>query len=185
MIQPEIKQYGRKRNVGEHFPRPRAVAVKGGRRHHSKMYPGCLLALSRGTLGRKFSAKSLISLVGARDLNSGPPVPQTGALTGLRYAPTWREPLRRAAERCKGAGGSRRSLRGVRRRRVIGPRGRHQAPDHAEQQEVMAPVVAVDQHAFGRRADEGAVDRQIGRAPGVSMKTVRSPASSVVSTSVA
>ena len=23
-----------------------------------------------------------------RDLNSGPPVPQTGALTGLRYAPT-------------------------------------------------------------------------------------------------
>jgi hypothetical protein len=26
-----------------------------------------------------------------RDLNSGPPVPQTGALTGLRYAPTERK----------------------------------------------------------------------------------------------
>ena len=25
-----------------------------------------------------------------RDLNSGPPVPQTGALTGLRYAPSMR-----------------------------------------------------------------------------------------------
>jgi hypothetical protein len=25
-----------------------------------------------------------------RDLNSGPPVPQTGALTGLRYAPNGR-----------------------------------------------------------------------------------------------
>jgi hypothetical protein len=24
-----------------------------------------------------------------RDLNSGPPVPQTGALTGLRYAPNF------------------------------------------------------------------------------------------------
>src|SRR6266446_5460518 len=26
-----------------------------------------------------------------RDLNSGPPVPQTGALTGLRYAPNCRD----------------------------------------------------------------------------------------------
>ena len=33
------------------------------------------------------AAKSLISWSERRDLNSGPPVPQTGALTGLRHAP--------------------------------------------------------------------------------------------------
>ena len=33
-----------------------------------------------------------------RDLNPGPPVPQTGALTGLRYAPP------NAPLRCRGAG---------------------------------------------------------------------------------
>ena len=35
-----------------------------------------------------------------RDLNSGPPVPQTGALTGLRYAPTDGNIIALIAERC-------------------------------------------------------------------------------------
>src|SRR5215467_12171289 len=38
-------------------------------------------------MGRWLSTKSLILWSERRDLNSGPPVPQTGALTGLRYAP--------------------------------------------------------------------------------------------------
>src|SRR5215211_7744945 len=39
-----------------------------------------------------------------RDLNSGPPVPQTGALTGLRYAPPLLggDDLRRGGGSCKG-----------------------------------------------------------------------------------
>src|SRR4029077_8318538 len=97
-----------------------------------------------------------------RDLNSGPPVPQTGALTGLRYAPPRRQLRRpvglRKAGRCEARTNSRAAAR-------IGGRHRHQAPDHDEQQEIMAPVIAVDQHAFGRGADEGAVDREIRRPP--------------------
>src|SRR3954469_20130835 len=38
-----------------------------------------------------------------RDSNSGPPVPQTGALTGLRYAPPEPEPLRWPRSPRKGA----------------------------------------------------------------------------------
>ena len=38
--------------------------------------------------GAAISPKHLIFWSERRDLNSGPPVPQTGALTGLRYAPT-------------------------------------------------------------------------------------------------
>ena len=33
-----------------------------------------------------------------RDLNSGPPVPQTGALTGLRYAPPTRSSTPRGSQ---------------------------------------------------------------------------------------
>jgi hypothetical protein len=41
-----------------------------------------------GKPGKPRSARStLIYWSERRDLNSGPPVPQTGALTGLRYAP--------------------------------------------------------------------------------------------------
>ena len=44
-----------------------------------------------GRLGAEAGALSLISAgqewSERRDSNSGPPVPQTGALTGLRYAP--------------------------------------------------------------------------------------------------
>src|SRR3954454_185684 len=76
-----------------------------------------------------------------RDLNSGPPVPQTGALTGLRYAPPRRQlrrPLRlRKAGRCDAPTSSSAAAR-------VRARHRHQPPDHAEQQEIMAPVIAVD-----------------------------------------
>jgi hypothetical protein len=37
--------------------------------------------------GRGFCRNALFNWSERRDLNSGPPVPQTGALTGLRYAP--------------------------------------------------------------------------------------------------
>jgi hypothetical protein len=50
-----------------------------------------LLARNRTSLGlqtaRWGTANSLILWSERRDLNPGPPVPQTGALTGLRYAP--------------------------------------------------------------------------------------------------
>jgi hypothetical protein len=36
-----------------------------------------------------------------RDLNPGPPVPQTGELTGLRYAPPSRDPMLYAGRRCR------------------------------------------------------------------------------------
>jgi hypothetical protein len=39
------------------------------------------------------------------DLNSGPPVPQTGALTGLRYAPTRGRPQNYAALRARARAG--------------------------------------------------------------------------------
>ena len=41
----------------------------------------------------------------------------------------------------------------------------HQAPQHAEDEEVVAPVVAVDDEAFKRDADEGGIDGEIGRPP--------------------
>jgi hypothetical protein len=37
--------------------------------------------------GKKNMTLQLVNWSERRDLNSGPPVPQTGALTGLRYAP--------------------------------------------------------------------------------------------------
>ena len=46
-------------------------------------------------------------------------------------------------------------VRGARDR----PRHRHQAPEHAEDQEIVAPVVDVDDGALGRDADEGGIDR--------------------------
>jgi hypothetical protein len=41
----------------------------------------------------KIARNALFCWSERRDLNSGPPVPQTGALTGLRYAPTEAETI--------------------------------------------------------------------------------------------
>src|SRR3954465_9587683 len=82
-----------------------------------------------------------------RDSNSRPPVPQTGALTGLRYAPT-RQRVRRGLRGCKSRRADlRKSVVGMflrRHARFISARRRDQAPHHAKQQERVAPVIDVD-----------------------------------------
>src|SRR5215471_2085060 len=57
-----------------------------------RLPPRCASQQNR-TFNVRFDAREVRDLMGLcwserRDLNSGPPVPQTGALTGLRYAPT-------------------------------------------------------------------------------------------------
>jgi hypothetical protein len=48
------------------------------------VFPGRFFGKVRG---RKSGLSLLFCWSERRDLNPGPPVPQTGALTGLRYAP--------------------------------------------------------------------------------------------------
>ena len=47
--------------------------------------------------------KSMACWSERRDLNSGPPVPQTGALTGLRYAPSMRPDYSERPTQAQGA----------------------------------------------------------------------------------
>src|SRR5262245_49757381 len=70
--------------------RPNPSLVQGCNTH--EQYAAGTAAMRRRlrNCNRAESAKSLIYWSERRDLNSGPPVPQTGALTGLRYAPNGR-----------------------------------------------------------------------------------------------
>ena len=74
-------------------------------------------------------------------MNSGPPVPQTGALTGLRYAPMEAGVYAAAREGFKSRRPGRRDGGdGADSRRPaaqVGARGGHQAPQHADDQEIV------------------------------------------------
>jgi hypothetical protein len=112
-----------------------------------------------------------------RDLNSGPPVPQTGALTGLRYAPPMRRRCTLARHRAQDqeadqeAAKSRRSgsgwpeRGGARRCGNILARSRHQTPQKAGDKEIVAPVIDVDDGALGDGADISCIDRLIDGLP--------------------
>ena len=145
--------------------------------------PECTQDVPRPVLwvyfGSKLWGKYLILLVGAPRFELGTPSP-----------PDWcanRAALRSAARdsyaaRCAGARADAGRRRNAPRRR---PRHRHQAPDHAEHQEIVAPVVAVDDDAFDHGADEGAVDRDDrSAARACARRRSESPASPWSSTSV-
>src|SRR6266540_4159355 len=73
-----------------------ALPVDPGRAHQSRKrrriqslhigYTDCI-SVRLLWAGTSFPFSSMLYWSERRDLNSGPPVPQTGALTGLRYAP--------------------------------------------------------------------------------------------------
>jgi hypothetical protein len=100
-------------------------------------------------------------------LNSRPPVPQTGALTGLRYAPPigWKPFIYAGAVGRARAG----------RETTIRPRS---APGD---QEVVAPMVDVDDGALAGDTQEGGVDHMIGGCQGVRTNTKRRPRTAVTS----
>ena len=69
----------------------KALAMSAGRvgRSSTIILPMCFPSRSYGKiLGSKSARSACFSWSERRDLNSRPPVPQTGALTGLRYAPS-------------------------------------------------------------------------------------------------
>src|SRR5438105_7539984 len=84
-----------------------------------------------------------------RDSNSGPPVPQTGALTGLRYAPMKGRTIVSPFPRCNGEAPH-----------------RHQAPDEADQYVEVPPMLDVDDGAFADLRNQRGVDRDIDPLPG-------------------
>ena len=61
------------------------------------------IALGGGSRASRQTGRPACNWSERRDLNSGPPVPQTGALTGLRYAPSMRSIIALTAERCNKA----------------------------------------------------------------------------------
>ena len=86
------------------------------------------------------AGSNVLDLIGrSEDSNLRPPVPQTGALTGLRYAPT-ENPLRRRSGACKAAGRARLRSPGETVARLKRARRGDQTPQHAEQ---ATPAIAV------------------------------------------
>ena len=69
----------------------KAKRVAGDRRVRSSRQP-LPICFQTSFSGKHKNTKYLILWSERRDLNSGPPVPQTGALTGLRYAPMPKRP---------------------------------------------------------------------------------------------
>src|SRR4029079_9939043 len=103
-----------------------------------------------------------------RDSNSRPPVPQTGALTGLRYAPT-RQRVRCGLPGCKwrAADLGQSAVETLRcAARLVSARRRDQAPHDAEQQERVTPVIDVDDDTFGNHAEETGKHCDRGLLPG-------------------
>src|SRR5262245_45446794 len=107
----------------------------------------CRSSLWRGLLaGLSGTAGMAAATVGVRLLTGNGHERRAASLTVL---------MRRRGRRAKPVGAA----------DAVAARRADQAPEDAENQEVVAPVVAVDDGAFNDEADKGGIDREVGTLP--------------------